>query len=78
LGTRVENLLTEAGLEKVGDVLAILEEKGDDGLTEIKGFGLKALADTKRGLRARGFVLPGDEEPGEEAEAEEAEAVEAA
>lgn len=78
LGTRLENLLTEAGLEKVGDVLAILEEKGDDGLTEIKGFGLKALADTKRGLRARGFTLPGDEEPGEEAEAEEAEAAEAA
>lgn len=78
LGTRLENLLTEAGLEKVGDVMDLLEEKGDEGLTDIKGFGLKALADTKRGLRARGFVLPGDEAPGEEAEAEAAEAAEAA
>jgi large subunit ribosomal protein L31 len=77
LGTRLENLLAEAGLEKVGDVIGLLEEKGDEGLTDIKGFGLKALADTKRGLRARGFTLPGDEEP-EEAEAEEAAAAEAA
>lgn len=78
LGTRLENLLTDAGLEEVGDILDLLEAEGDDGLTAIKGFGLKALADTKRGLRARGFTLPGDEEPAEEAEAEEAEAAEAA
>ncbi|MBN1249512.1 MAG: 50S ribosomal protein L31 [Anaerolineae bacterium] len=69
LGTRLEKLLSEAGLETVGDLMDLLEEKGDEGLTDIRGFGLKALADTKRGLRARGFVLPGDEEPGEEAEA---------
>ncbi len=91
LGTRLENLLTEAGIEKVGDILDILAEKGDEGLTEIKGVGLKALADTKRGLRSRGYVLPGDQpesgatetssgaEAANEAEAtEEAEAAEAA
>ncbi len=66
LGTRIETLLEGAGITKVGDILALLAEKGDDGLTEIKGFGLKALADTKRTLRARGYVLPGDEPPAEE------------
>jgi large subunit ribosomal protein L31 len=77
LGTRLENLYTEAGITKVGDLLTLLAEKGDEGLTEIKGVGLKALADTKRGLRARGFVLPGDEQPDEFAEAP-ADAAEAA
>jgi large subunit ribosomal protein L31 len=78
LGTRLENLLTAAELTTVGDILTILEDKGDDGLTEIKGFGLKALADTKRGLRARGYVLPGDEPEEEPAEADEQAAVEEA
>lgn len=61
LGRRMEKVLVDAGLEKVGDLLAIMEEKGDDGLTEIKGLGLKGLADLKKGLRARGYILPGDE-----------------
>lgn len=65
LGRRMENVLADAGVEKVGDVLAIMEEKGDDGLTDIKGLGLKGLADLKKNLRARGYVLPGDE-PAEE------------
>ncbi|HOT93256.1 MAG TPA: 50S ribosomal protein L31 [Anaerolineae bacterium] len=69
LGKRMEKLLLDAGLEKVGDVLALLNEKGDEGLTEIKGFGLKALADLKKGLRAQGYVLPGDEAAGEVATA---------
>jgi len=61
LGRRMERVLADAGLEKVGDLLAIMEEKGDDGLTDIKGLGLKGLADLKKGLRARGYTLPGDE-----------------
>ena len=65
LGTRLEGILVEAGFGKVGDLLALLAEKGDDGLTDIRGVGLKALADIKKGLRARGFVLPGDEVPAE-------------
>lgn len=68
--TRIENLLIEAELETVGDILDLLEEKGDDGLTDIRGFGLKTLADVKRGLRSAGYMLPGDEPVGEE-EAEE-------
>jgi len=61
LGKRMEKLLIAEGLENVGDVLDFMQEKGDDGLTEIKGFGLKALADLKKALRFQGYVLPGDE-----------------
>lgn len=78
LPSRLQSLLAEAGLTTAGDVISLLEEKGDDGLTDIKGLGLKALADTKRSLRSSGYVLPGDEPPAEEAEAEAAEAAEAA
>ncbi len=67
LGTRLEHLLDKAGVQKVGDILERLERDGDEALTDIKGFGLKALADLKKGLRAHGFVLPGDESPEEAA-----------
>ena len=71
LKTRIENLLLEADIEKAGDVLDMLEEGGDESLLDIRGFGLKALADLKKTLRSRGYVLPGDEpEEEEEAEAE--------
>lgn len=65
LGTRIENLLVEAGLKKVGDVLKLLQTDGEEGLTDIRGFGLKYLANLKKSLRARGYILPGDE-PAEE------------
>lgn len=65
LGSRAEAVLAEAGLTTAGDVLARLEEGGDEALTDIRGFGLKSLADLKKRLRARGFVLPGDEAPHE-------------
>ncbi len=60
LGAHLEKLLKGAGLETVGDVLKALNEKGDEGLTAIKGIGLEALATIKRSLRANGFTLPGD------------------
>jgi len=78
LSSRLEKVLAGAGLTTTGDLVSLLEEKGDDGLTEIKGVGLKALADTKRSLRTIGYALPGDELPAEEADAEVAEAAEAA
>jgi large subunit ribosomal protein L31 len=83
LGSRIESLLSDAGITTVGALLDLLSQQGDEGLTEIKGFGLKALADTKRGLRARGFVLPGDETSprsggAPDTETEEAEAARAA
>ena len=67
LSSRAKKLLVGAGIETVGDVLARLEEEGDEALTNLRGFGLKSLATLKKRLRARGFVLPGDEVP-EEAE----------
>lgn len=63
LGKRIEKMLADAGIAQVGDILSLLQEKGDDGITEIKGFGLKTLADLKKGLRTQGYVLPGDEPP---------------
>ncbi len=60
LGANIEKLLKDAGMETVSDVLDTLNEKGDEGLTAIKGIGLEALATIKRNLRSRGFSLPGD------------------
>jgi len=60
LSQRVQSSLQEAGIVTVNDVLARMEESGDEGLTNIRGFGLKALADLKKLLRAQGFTLPGD------------------
>lgn len=74
LGARSEKVLAGAGIKTVGDVLAKLED-GDEALTNLRGFGLKSLATLKKRLRARGFVLPGDEvveEPGEAEEVGEA------
>lgn len=69
LGARAEKVLAGAGIKTVGDVLAKLEAGGDDALTNLSGFGLKSLATLKKRLRARGFVLPGDQV--REAEAED-------
>lgn len=72
--TQAQNVLLGAGVATVDDVLDILEEGGDEALMNIKGFGLKSLATLKKRLRARDFVLPGDEEPREgDAEPEEVE-----
>lgn len=70
LGARAEAALKAAGIETIGDALAKLAE-GDETLTDLRGFGLKSLATLKKRLRARGFVLPGDEPPAEEASAGE-------
>ena len=70
IGTRSQKLLAGAGIKTVGDVLAKLEV-GDETLTNLSGFGLKSLATLKKRLRARGFILPGDEVP-EEADTAEA------
>jgi len=72
LRTRAQKVLIGGGLETVGDVLEVLEEEGDEALINLKGFGLKSLADLKKLLRAQGFELPGDE-PEEESETPEEE-----
>jgi len=73
LGTRAEAVLREAGIETIGDALEKLAE-GDETLTDLRGFGLKSLATLKKRLRARGFVLPGDQPPAEEEPGGETEA----
>jgi large subunit ribosomal protein L31 len=65
--TQAKNLLVEAGVETVGDVLDMLEEGGGEALMNIRGFGMKSLATLKKQLRAQGFTLPGDESTGGEA-----------
>lgn len=67
LGSRPQKVLAGAGIKTVGDALSRLEE-GDESLTNLSGFGLKSLATLKKRLRARGFLLPGDEIPEEAGE----------
>jgi large subunit ribosomal protein L31 len=70
--TQSKNVLAEAGVETVGDVLDMLQEGGGEALMNIRGFGMKSLATLKKQLRAQGFTLPGDESTGgDAAEAEE-------
>ena len=64
ISSRAQKILIGAGVETVNDILIKLEE-GDETLTNLSGFGLKSLATLKKRLRARGFVLPGDEIPEE-------------
>jgi large subunit ribosomal protein L31 len=72
--TQAKNVLGEAGVETVGDILDILEEGGGEALMNIRGFGMKSLATLKKQLRARGFTLPGDQPTEEAAWTEEIEA----
>ncbi len=72
--TQAKKVLISAGLETVGDIIAKLEEGGEEELTNLKGFGLKSLATLKKRLRARDFALPGDETPEETSETADEEA----
>jgi large subunit ribosomal protein L31 len=62
LGGRVEGVLQSAKITKVGDALDLLRKGGDEAMLDIDRFGRKSLADLKRALRRRGYVLPEDEE----------------
>ena len=57
LGTRVENVLVEAGLSTIGDILERLEG-GEQAMLDISGFGRKSLIDLKKTLRQMGYKLP--------------------
>ncbi len=57
LGTRVDNVLQEAGLNTVGDVLERLEG-GEQAMLDVSGFGRKSLIDLKKALRQQGYKLP--------------------
>ncbi|MFU8826166.1 MAG: DNA-directed RNA polymerase subunit alpha C-terminal domain-containing protein [Brevefilum sp.] len=57
LGTRVENVLVEAGLATIGDILVRMEG-GEQAMLDISGFGRKSLIDLKKTLRQMGYKLP--------------------
>ncbi|MEA3352057.1 MAG: DNA-directed RNA polymerase subunit alpha C-terminal domain-containing protein [Chloroflexota bacterium] len=57
LGTRAENVLSDAGIAEIAHLLEKLEG-GESALLNIKGFGRKSLADTKKSLRKLGYELP--------------------
>lgn len=61
LAPQEEAALRDAGIQTIQDVLDRLAQGGDDALTSIRGFDLKALATLKKRLRSRGFLLPGDQ-----------------
>jgi large subunit ribosomal protein L31 len=57
IGKRALSALTKEGVDNVGQALELLTQ-GDEKLLAIDGFGRKSLADLKRRLKSRGFVLP--------------------
>ena len=57
LGTRVDNVLQDAGMNTVGDVLERLEG-GEKAMLDISGFGRKSLIDLKKALRQNGYKIP--------------------
>lgn len=65
LGNRYTQILQDNGLSTIGDVVRLLNDKGDDGLLSMSGIGRKVLADVKRKLRSLGFELTSE---GNEAE----------
>ncbi len=62
VAARATKLLVEAGLVTAGDLIAKLEEGGDEAVLAIDGFGRKSLADFKKAMRRMGYEIPGEEE----------------
>ncbi len=58
LSKRYLTILSENGINVVGDFLSKLEQGGDEAILEIPGVGRKVLTDVKKMLRARGYELP--------------------
>jgi large subunit ribosomal protein L31 len=53
----MDNVLQEAGLNTIADVLERLEG-GEKALLDISGFGRKSLIDLKKALRQEGYKIP--------------------
>ncbi|MFN2144589.1 MAG: 50S ribosomal protein L31 [Anaerolineales bacterium] len=62
VSARATKMLVEAGLVTAGDLIAKLEEGGDEAVLAIDGFGRKSLADFKKAMRRMGYEIPGEEE----------------
>jgi large subunit ribosomal protein L31 len=58
IGKRYLTILSENGVNVVGDFLGKLEEGGDEAVLAIPGIGRKVLADLKKLLRTRGYDIP--------------------
>ncbi len=58
LGRQYSELLQANGIETAGAFIQRLQERGDEGVLEIRGIGRKILTDAKKALRARGYELP--------------------
>jgi large subunit ribosomal protein L31 len=58
VGQRYLNILSENGIEVVADLLAKLEDGGDESVLAFPGIGRKVLSDLKKSLRSRGYDLP--------------------
>ncbi len=61
INSRSAGNFIKAGIQVVGDALALLAE-GDEKVLAIDGIGRKTLADLKRALSRAGFTLPQSEE----------------
>lgn len=57
LGTRINNILKDAGLTTVNDVLMQLKD-GDESMLDINGFGEKSLFELKESLLNMGYRIP--------------------
>ena len=62
VSARATKMLLDAGLKTAGDLIAKLEEGGDEAVLAIDGFGRKSLADFKKAMRRMGYELPEDQE----------------
>ncbi|GAB4156328.1 MAG: hypothetical protein Fur0021_24460 [Candidatus Promineifilaceae bacterium] len=56
MGKRAESALVDAGIFTVGDLMARLNEGGDDALLSIVGVGQMALIEIKKYLRNQGLA----------------------
>jgi large subunit ribosomal protein L31 len=55
---RYINVMSENSITTAGEFIAILQDRGEEGLLEISGVGRKLVADLKKALRNRGYDVP--------------------
>lgn len=61
LDKRTVNLLKAVGIETANDLIAKLNEGGDQAILDIDGVGRQSLINIKKALRANGFEIPSEE-----------------
>ena len=62
LSKRALTALSDANISNAEDVIARLNEGGEESLLSISGFGRKSLIDLKKALRALGIEFSGQSE----------------